>query len=476
MDSKSPPQYPKEWSDDQVMDVLFSPFRNTRYVNPRSWDTKMKFWSDMVHRQFSSDKRLVFNARQLPMVFERNGKLPTCMNVVLEDLVRSGTVKPVSEYVASAGGWMSWSINLLLRRPARWGYHALIKQPVSWAFSKIFGSTEEDASAGCQPLSRDQLMQSLPDEEFVIVELVKKAADAVYERHCSSVTFRLTDDVVGYADLAQRCADICADRRSFDITLLELCRQKRCAIGIGADGEKVIRMASDRSERASSLSDTDMKIYRLKAAEAKLEDEIKNLTGEMEQCRLHAKTCLQQGRKSAALKYLRRKKLLDSRQHQHEQAIDKINSLLNMLQQTESQKQILDAYATGVEAFKEIKNRYGLTEDSIDDTMVQIQEAFDDNEIIQQSMVQPLPGDIDIDDVDLEQELDQLLAGTAAAAGTDMPSTPLRPTAANDKTVPPFDLSGLPSVPQHLPSTSPLSASARVVNRLPRVALNADMQ
>jgi len=41
-----------------------------------------------------------------------------------------------------------------------------------------------------------------------------------------------------------------------------------------------------------------------------------------------------------ALKCLRRKKLLDTRQAQHEQAIDKINTMLHMLQETESQKQV----------------------------------------------------------------------------------------------------------------------------------------
>jgi len=41
-----------------------------------------------------------------------------------------------------------------------------------------------------------------------------------------------------------------------------------------------------------------------------------------------------------ALKCLRRKKLLDTRHAQHEQAIDKINTMLHMLQETESQKQV----------------------------------------------------------------------------------------------------------------------------------------
>ena len=80
--------YPSEWSDDQVMDVLFSPFRENRYVNPRSWDRKMDFWTDMVRRRCIANKSLVFNARELPAFFERNGKLPACMNIVLDDLLR----------------------------------------------------------------------------------------------------------------------------------------------------------------------------------------------------------------------------------------------------------------------------------------------------------------------------------------------------------------------------------------------------
>ena len=79
---------PPEWFDDQAMDVMFSPFRDNRFVNPRSWDSKLIFWSDMIRNHCSSQKLLVFNARQLPDMFERNGRVPTCLKIVLEDLVR----------------------------------------------------------------------------------------------------------------------------------------------------------------------------------------------------------------------------------------------------------------------------------------------------------------------------------------------------------------------------------------------------
>ena len=37
--------------------------------------------------------------------------------------------------------------------------------------------------------------------------------------------------------------------------------------------------------------------------------------------------------------------------------------------------QVLDAFSTSVEAFKHMKNQYGLNESNIDDTMSEIQEV-----------------------------------------------------------------------------------------------------
>jgi len=54
------------------------------------------------------------------------------------------------------------------------------------------------------------------------------------------VTCRLTDELIGYDELAEQCKSICADRQSFDVAIRELCRQKRCVVATGVHGEKVI--------------------------------------------------------------------------------------------------------------------------------------------------------------------------------------------------------------------------------------------
>lgn len=72
-----------------------------------------------------------------------------------------------------------------------------------------------------------------------ILVCIQDAAEAIYQRHCSTVTCQLTDNLINYNELARSCRDLCADDKSFDIALMELCRQKKCVIGYDADGEKV---------------------------------------------------------------------------------------------------------------------------------------------------------------------------------------------------------------------------------------------
>ena len=80
--------YHEDWQDDQTMDVLFSPFRENRQVNPHSWDKKMTFWTDLIISHCQGNKCLVVNAATLPLQFKRAEKLPVCLNNVLREMLR----------------------------------------------------------------------------------------------------------------------------------------------------------------------------------------------------------------------------------------------------------------------------------------------------------------------------------------------------------------------------------------------------
>ena len=78
---------PREWSDDQTMNVLFSPFRERR-VNQASWDKKMKFWIAQIIKLCQMNNKICLKSKELPKLFERNGKCPLCLSDVLDEMLR----------------------------------------------------------------------------------------------------------------------------------------------------------------------------------------------------------------------------------------------------------------------------------------------------------------------------------------------------------------------------------------------------
>ena len=40
---------PPEWEDDERMNFLFSDFKENRDVNTKDWDSKIDFWTSLMH-------------------------------------------------------------------------------------------------------------------------------------------------------------------------------------------------------------------------------------------------------------------------------------------------------------------------------------------------------------------------------------------------------------------------------------------
>ena len=78
----------RRWQDDETMDVLFSPFRENRNINPQSWDSKLGFWKDTVIRHCIESNQIVINTKTLPQAFLRKGKTPSCLPIVYQEMQR----------------------------------------------------------------------------------------------------------------------------------------------------------------------------------------------------------------------------------------------------------------------------------------------------------------------------------------------------------------------------------------------------
>lgn len=78
---------PQCWSDDVRMNALFAPFR-LKAANPESWDMKMKFWSDMLRQWCRTRKDPIVSAADAKTAFNRRGRTPACMDIVVEEMFR----------------------------------------------------------------------------------------------------------------------------------------------------------------------------------------------------------------------------------------------------------------------------------------------------------------------------------------------------------------------------------------------------
>lgn len=76
-----------DWEDDMKMTVMFAPFRE-RKLNPKSWDQKVKFWTELIVGESLQSKTGLVNMKELKEKFRRKGKIPTCLETVLNEMKR----------------------------------------------------------------------------------------------------------------------------------------------------------------------------------------------------------------------------------------------------------------------------------------------------------------------------------------------------------------------------------------------------
>lgn len=83
---------PDVWDDDTRMNVLFSPFRE-KNLNPSSWNQKMKFWIQIIEDEHKLTNKCIIEGKSLPQMFKRKGKIPTCIETVLSEMLRYSVLK-----------------------------------------------------------------------------------------------------------------------------------------------------------------------------------------------------------------------------------------------------------------------------------------------------------------------------------------------------------------------------------------------
>ena len=78
--------YSTKWQDDETMNVMMSPFRGNRSVNPSSWDRKVQFWQNSIFKDCNQRRAVHFNITLLQQRFMRKGQQPVGLRTVVDEM------------------------------------------------------------------------------------------------------------------------------------------------------------------------------------------------------------------------------------------------------------------------------------------------------------------------------------------------------------------------------------------------------
>ncbi|XP_030057909.1 charged multivesicular body protein 7 [Microcaecilia unicolor] len=387
---------PPEWHDDERMAFLFSAFKQNREVNSSDWDSKMAFWVPLVVNQSRQKGGLCFILKELQESFQRKGSTPLGLGTVIEEMVRQKKLQRESEFVAGINsGWISWGMGLFLVKPLK------------WTLSTVLGESKIPVN-----------------EVFIVTELLKEKADSVYCLFQNS--FPSSQSMVSLSELHSLCASLCSDERMFYLVLLQLQKEKRVTV-LERNGEKIVKFARSPQENVSPVNDVDLGVYQLMKSEKLLLQKVEMLSVQADRSKVEAQSAYRAGKKQQALRNLKSKKRVEKRIGELQSKIECVQSILDRISSSQTDRMVVDAYQAGAAALKLAMK--DITVQKAESLVEQIQEYCDIQDDITQTLAGVDFGGLDVDTEELERELDSLLLDSTNKPPElpDVPRTQLPP-------------------------------------------------
>lgn len=373
---------PKDWEDDLKMTVMFSPFRE-RNLNPKSWEQKVKFWSELILENCVQTRQAVVNLQTLKENFRRKGKSPTCLDTVLQQMISKGQLKRLSGLENSdSEGWL------------KWGYSTLVKKPIGWSLKWLSGQPENTKA----------------DEAFVVMDVIKAKAKELLE-----VRRRLahgdTIDIVEYDHLRKEHKLLCPSDTEFSLVMKELVDGKEVLIQKGEDSTKLVKfLHKDTEKKADKIEEQDIHIHRIQKAHAEVKRQIDILSSEVHRLGAEAVSQKQKGMTKQAMSCMRKRKLAQNRIDKLMGSMDMLEDILYRIKQAESNEMIVKAIEGGTAVLKDMTGK--ITADDVVTTMDNLADVTQ----TQDEIVAELNTTTFIDEPsqeELEEELSEILNESA---------------------------------------------------------------
>ena len=168
---------PECWKDEVRMNVLFAPSRN-RSVNAKDWDSKYEFWKNLIYTYCSHKRIYVFKTTDLSKAFNKNGRSPACLDVVIDEMHRNGVLKTLDVFMRSpATTWKGWAADTFVRAPILWSYNKIVSSVSTPDAEKTYVHVQVIETCS------NRLLDDVPENLFDKVLDVKELLCVSSEKH-----------------------------------------------------------------------------------------------------------------------------------------------------------------------------------------------------------------------------------------------------------------------------------------------------
>jgi charged multivesicular body protein 7 len=383
-----------QWRDDVLMQSLFANLPNSD-AKPEAFVQKYTFWKDLLTRM-TREHLLgpsVFRlpTRELELTFVRKGLSPICLPAVLQEMQKRDLWQDYAAFSAEApkrNSWIAFSSFVV----------SSVKSGMSWMVSDADDDSADNVSGAwaVQLPSQVVLLTLLKEQKQMLREHMASSPDNL--NSALPLTF---DEFLALVNESRR-ADGMVEVIDRDDALMLLRYLKQ---------EKVLNFAPHEIFDTNSctikmgpyeISQVDRDIVKMKLLNRKLDDQVRELNKQITDLKEEAVRFLQIGDRRLAGFTLKRKSLLEKLQLDRLGSLHSIEAILLKISSVSSEAMILQAYKSGSETLDRLLRTHGLTTESAEDAIDQLQEVMAGHDEISAVLTQELTSPIDEDELSAE--------------------------------------------------------------------------
>jgi charged multivesicular body protein 7 len=360
-----------------------------RHVNPEHYEQKMKFWKEMIENFCDYKGCCIVSINELKEVFKRKGTSPLCLDDVINQMYAEGNLEDKNSFMnkpKTVSGYL---------------FNALVYTPVSWGFSKLKEKVIGNNNA---------------DTLFVVKSAVQKQSRILQEHVRNNHSY---NNIISMDELMKSADNMEGLSKEGILMVLQHLSVNEKSVYIEENSSqtgshesehhhKLLIKFSEPFKAVTPITELERSIYNLETTERFLITTINKKEHQLTEILNQVKNCLKDGKKMMAKTFLRKKHMLESDLSKTMSILDNVQTMLQKVHSSKSDREILNTYKMGSESIKNVFSKGGINLDNVHDIIEDMREVLEEQEECQTALSAPMRPS-EIDDAELESELLDLI-------------------------------------------------------------------